>query len=223
MGALTVQRILYQYVSWLATKFSESINRGMCSKDILTVHLLLVKIWHFRWFFVVHIWIGPHCDSKRWWKMVALKKKDPAKFEHFAAPPGVCSSLTATVTETHHISASWLPLRPYAARLGAVGWWRNQGECSLLAEPEAPAEALFLIPFPSVRKVKKRRKILKGQLTGGEWLLHSKLGERSWLSGLDCIAVSSRSQSLLKRRLMEARNFPTKLVLVSCITLASGQ
>lgn len=64
----------------------------MCSKDVLTAHLLLVKIWHFRWLFVLHVWLGPHCESKRQWKMVELKKEDPAKFERFAAPPGVCSS-----------------------------------------------------------------------------------------------------------------------------------
>lgn len=41
--------------------------------------------------------------------------------------------------------------------------------------------------------------------------------------GLHCIAVSSRSQSLPQRRLMEARMFPTNLVLTSGIILASGQ
>lgn len=39
---------------------------------------------------------------------------------------------------------------------------------------------------------------------------------------LHCIAVSFRSQSLPKRRLMEARMFPTNLVLPSYIALASG-
>lgn len=58
-------------------------------------------------------------------------------------------------------------------------------------------------------------------MVGEERLLHSNLGKRSWISGLDCIAGSSRSQSLLK--LMEARMFPTKPALTSCITLASGQ
>lgn len=53
--------------------------------------------------------------------MEELKKEEPAKSGHFAAPPGGCFllELTATVIQTHNVSASWLPLEPYAAILGA--------------------------------------------------------------------------------------------------------
>lgn len=64
------------------------------------------------------------------------------------------------------------------------------------------------------------RGILQGQLTGMERL--SSLGERSWVSGLDCIAVAV-GLCLLKSALVETRMFPTKLVPISCITVALEQ
>lgn len=127
-----------------------------------------------------------------------------------------------TIMETHNNSASRLPLRPYAAILSA-GLMKKPGRVLTPCKLEAPAEALFMIPFPCIRKVSERGRILRGELTEEERLLLSNLGEGSWVSGLDCVAVSSRSKYLLKRRLMEARMFPTKLVLMSCMTLASGQ
>lgn len=73
-GALPVQRIVYQSVSWFATKFGGSFPRGMrcfgCTSPGSS-----------DGFFCVHSWAEPRCDSNRQGK--GCQKESSAKSEHF--------------------------------------------------------------------------------------------------------------------------------------------